>query len=1065
MSRKATSPPADEPGPDGTKTAGWWHESDEPGTLVCDLCPRTCRIGPGQRGFCFVRQNLGGEKMVSATYGRSTGFCIDPIEKKPLNQFYPGTPVLSFGTAGCNLGCKFCQNWTSSRSRQVDSAGEIAAPDAVAEAARQLGCRSVAFTYNDPIVWAEYAMDTARACRAAGVKTVAVTAGYINPPARETFFEMMDAANVDLKGFTESFYRDFSGGRLEPVLDTLRWLVNKSDVWVEITNLIIPQANDSPEDLERMCRWIRNELGPDVPLHFSAFHPDFKLTDRGPTPIDTLTRAHRIAKSAGLNYVYTGNVSDRTNQSTYCPGCGQVLIERDGYQLGTYALALDRCGHCGIQIAGRYDETPGTWGSRRQPVRISAYARAKPSEPKGDTAMTAKPSPGPNPDGIPEGRPKLTPEQEKLVFQAAGRRVAAAARSTQPERMDQVLDDLATVPLLGVFVSLKRAGQLRSCCGFMGQEIPLYQALDHAAVRAATDDPRFPPISPSELEHLDMEVWLLWGLEPVAATGRDRIGAVTIGKHGLQIARGNSRGLLLPGVAVEHKLDAETFLEHVCRKAGLPHDAWLDDDATLMTFEGYAVSGKLNTATEPESPAVVPGGPTQGELTALAEFCRGNLIAVIQGATPSYYLPGGYDGSLNGVSLTVHIPDSKDKVEYSKVSLRPEIPLQSSLFELVQAAAAVFKPGRIDLSHLGSISVGLTVFLDTAMHGTVEQPELSGIDPAWRAVLVASGPKWSVSFDPKKMPEELLDEALRRLRLPDPSGSAVCSMAVVSTESQSAASNVPHPQAGALVRPAAVAGQFYPAAAADAEKMLDEMLPERPTPEPWAAAMVPHAGWIYSGRLAADVLSRLEFPERVIVISPKHRPVGAEWAVAPHETWSLPTGGVPSDPELARQLAEAVDGLELDAVAHAQEHSIEVQLPIIARLAPESRVVGIAIHGGGYKAIAKFADQLAHLLERLPSRPLLVISSDMNHFADDAKTRKLDRMALDAMEELDPEKLFNTVRHNEISMCGMLPAVLVMETLRRLDSLNTCEPVGYATSADTTGDPQRVVGYAGMLLK
>jgi pyruvate formate lyase activating enzyme len=347
----------------------WWHESDDGQRLICDLCPRHCPLKPGERGFCFVRENRD-RRIVSTTYGRSTGFCIDPIEKKPLNQFYPGTPVLSFGTPGCNLGCVFCQNWTMSRSKDVEAACQKASPQAIAAAAQRFGCRSVAFTYNDPVIWAEYAIDTARECRALGIKTVAVTSGYITTTARADFFELMDAANVDLKGFTEEFYREYCGGRLRPVLDTLRWLAHDSPTWVEITNLIIPQANDSPDEIRRMCDWILEELGPDMPVHFSAFHPDFKLNDRGPTPATTLQTAHDLAKTAGLHYVYTGNVFDPEHQHTYCPGCGRPVICREGYQIRSFELQGGRCRHCQTPIAGHFADAPGAWGSRRMPVKI-----------------------------------------------------------------------------------------------------------------------------------------------------------------------------------------------------------------------------------------------------------------------------------------------------------------------------------------------------------------------------------------------------------------------------------------------------------------------------------------------------------------------------------------------------------------------------------------------------------------------------------------------------------------------------------------------------------------------
>ena len=706
--------PPDEPAAaDGSKSAGWWHESEDGRSLVCDLCPRACKLKPGARGFCFVRQNIDG-RMVSTTYGRSTGFCIDPIEKKPLNHFYPGTAVLSFGTAGCNLGCKFCQNWTSSRSREVDGYCELAQPEAIAEAAHKLNCQSVAFTYNDPIIWAEYARDTAAECHRLGVKTVAVTSGYISPAARAAFFEEIDAANVDLKAFSEDFYKDLTGGHLQPVLDTLQWLVHESDVWLEITNLIVPDANDSPAEIEQMCQWIAERLGPDVPLHFTAFHPDFKLVDRGPTPPETLATAHDIAKKAGLRYVYTGNISDASRQSTYCPRCNRVLIERDGYNLGRYELDGDRCGHCGAPIAGRFGQGVGTWGSRRQPVRIADFARPSdnPATAKKETDMKD------NKSEQSSDRPNLDAEQEKLIFKAAGRRVATEVHGLPPEPTDRLPADAADTRVLGAFVTLKRAGQLRSCCGFLGQSIPLGEALGHAAARAAKDDPRFPPISPTELEHLDMDVWVLWGMKPVDQRGEDRIKAVTIGKHGLQIIRGGARGLLLPGVALDHNLDAEAFLEAVCRKASLPLDAWKDDNTTLMTFEGHSIEGRLQSTIieeqagieEPAGPAA--GGPTRAELDTLAEFCRENLIALLRGATPNSYLPGGFDDGVCGLTLRVHVPGSAEQVECNRLALRPEMPLQSTLFRLIQAAANVLRSQRVDGRALRTAEIGLSILWD-----------------------------------------------------------------------------------------------------------------------------------------------------------------------------------------------------------------------------------------------------------------------------------------------------------------------------------------------------------------
>jgi AmmeMemoRadiSam system radical SAM enzyme len=368
MPDPVTLPPDSPPGPAGSKPGGWWH-AQEGGRIACDLCPRTCSLKDGDRGFCFVRRNVGG-RMVLTTYGKSTGFCVDPIEKKPLNHFHPGTSVLSFGTAGCNLGCKFCQNWSISKSKQVEALSEHATPEQVAIGAETLGCTSVAFTYNDPVLWAEYAIDTARACRERGIKAVAVTAGYITPQARGPFFEVTDAANVDLKGFTEEFYQKYTLSHLRPVLETLRWLKHESDVWFEVTNLIIPGANDDLDELRRMCDWLLENVGDEVPVHFTAFHPDFRLTDRPPTPHEALIAAWEAALGAGLKYAYTGNVVDPRRQGTYCPGCGELVIGRDWYDITAYRLSGDRCGSCGARIAGRFDEAEGHWGRRRMPVRL-----------------------------------------------------------------------------------------------------------------------------------------------------------------------------------------------------------------------------------------------------------------------------------------------------------------------------------------------------------------------------------------------------------------------------------------------------------------------------------------------------------------------------------------------------------------------------------------------------------------------------------------------------------------------------------------------------------------------
>jgi pyruvate formate lyase activating enzyme len=350
--------------------ARWWHALDD-GRIQCDLCPRDCKLHDGQRGLCFVRERQGAAMWLS-TYGRSSGFAVDPIEKKPLNHFLPGSSVLSFGTAGCNLACRFCQNWDISKSREMDKLQDPATPQRIAQAARDAGVASVAFTYNDPVIFAEYAMDTADACHALGVQTVAVTAGYIHAEPRRAFFDRMDAANVDLKAFSEDFYVHQTAAHLAPVLDTLLHIRHHTRCWLEITTLLIPGLNDSTAELQALTRWVADELGRDVPLHFTAFHPDYRLTDRVRTPLATLRQARQMALDAGLLHVYTGNVHDVDGGSTHCSGCGAVLVARDGYTLLAYELdEQGACRHCGTLLAGRFAaRPPAEAGRARRPWRV-----------------------------------------------------------------------------------------------------------------------------------------------------------------------------------------------------------------------------------------------------------------------------------------------------------------------------------------------------------------------------------------------------------------------------------------------------------------------------------------------------------------------------------------------------------------------------------------------------------------------------------------------------------------------------------------------------------------------
>ena len=873
----------------------WWHRRDD--QLVCTLCPRECALHEGQRGFCFVRQNVADE-MVLTTYGRSSGFCIDPIEKKPLNHFLPGTPVLSFGTAGCNLGCKFCQNWSTSKAREFDDRTDFASPEAIAHAALQHGCRSVAFTYNDPVIWAEYAIDTARACHDVGIKTVAVTAGYISEAARGEFYSVMDAANVDLKGFTPEFYKFLTLSRLEPVLETLRWLKHESNVWFEITNLMIPGENDSPDETARMCDWIVENLGPDVPVHFTAFHPDFRMLDYERTPPATLQRARQQALSAGIRYPYVGNVHDVAGQSTYCHSCGNLLIERDWYQLGRYGLRGNRCLHCGTTIPGVFEDRPGNWGAKRQPIRISEpqpvpLSLDAPRRPESHLEVATKSvmsqesplAPLASTFSVEPGQPatqiqSAAPPAPKAASLSAVRvdftpaeadRLAAHARAVAHATLHQLprpvlSGPLADVPVYGMFVSFKHGEKLRACKGQFGQLSPLGALLNQVTADSATNDPRFTPLRAEELPHLLTEVSLMFNPQPVTATGAARAEAIQVGRHGLVIAHPRGRGLLLPQVATEHRWDTLMFLQGVCRKASLAHDAWQAVETQLMTFE-----------------------------------------------------------------------------------------------------ARLFHS---------------------------------------------------------------------------------------------------HPQAaGPVVRPPARAGQFYPADPVEMHAQLDRFLKGDSVPATNVrAVMLPHAGWIYCGDVMGRTLARVTVPRTVIVVSPKHTSAGATWSVSNADVWAIPGAEIPVATDLRDRLVNLVPALTVDSAAHAQEHGIEVILPFLRARNPDVRILPIVLGPSSYSQTEQFAQGLAILCREAREPILLVISSDLHHFAAEAENRRLDFLAIDAMRTGNAGQLFDVTQQHRISMCGVIPAITILRALESTGNAPHPEFVHYDNSSTASGQFERVVGYAGMII-
>jgi AmmeMemoRadiSam system protein B/AmmeMemoRadiSam system protein A len=731
-----------------------------------------------------------------------------------------------------------------------------------------------------------------------------------------------------------------------------------------------------------------------------------------------------------------------------------------------------------------FEAAPGDWGRKRQPVRIANYTQELPivdvvaaaeknrlietekrSEPRANQTSPEKD------DNVatvesqsdPFGPLELSDQQQQSIHRAACEMVAAAVNGYRAEASDPTLADAGRLPVIGCFVTLKRDSRLRACCGLLGKPSSLLAALTQASVTTATNDTRLPTISPIELAYLTVDVSLLHSIQPIEAKGLDRAKHVEVGKHGLQLVNGQSRGLLLPSVAIENDLDPEGFLKQVSIKAGLPPSAWKEDQTQLWTFQSTSIGGTFPSDVIERFNVPQPPRFTREDLAALAELCQFNIRALVAGGTPTFYTQRCPDGKVEGFTLALRLPGKDEPARFGQLALRPGLPLQSTALEMCKMAASVLAAGGYHASQLNGLAVDVAVLFDPAMHGTVEQPSLAGMDPHTRALMVTEGNRSAWIVDPEKSSEELLQLVTEECQVRQPEFARITSLSVVSTAAPFTMANVPRAQTGGVARPPAVAGMFYPADEEELKQQVDDLFADAKVAKGvYRAAMVPHAGWKYSGKIAADVLSRIEMPETILVIGPKHTRLGIEWAVTPHQTWQLPGMTVAADLELAQQLADAIPDLDLDAGAHLKEHAIEVELPLIARLAPKSKVVGIAIGSSDLKRCQEFGAGLAKVLKDRPD-VLVVISSDMNHFANDDETRRLDEIALNALETLNPEEVFHKVRDNHISMCGVLPAVMVLDALNRIKPLEKCERVGYATTADVTGEKDRVVGYAGML--
>ena len=664
-------------------------------------------------------------------------------------------------------------------------------------------------------------------------------------------------------------------------------------------------------------------------------------------------------------------------------------------------------------------------------------------------------------------RRELSVVQKDALFQAVAELAHAAATDRAAKLPDPTLAGAADLSVGGVFVSLKKGKHLRGCVGGLRpQPVPLASVLADAVEGCVLRDVRFPVVSLGELAHLDVEIWLLDEPRPMTARGEDRVAAVTTGgKHGLIVARGEQRGLLLPGVALEHDWDSRTFLEQTCVKAGIHPASWKDDLTAISTFEGEAIRAPLSRWLAPE---VAPPFTDRTELESYFDFLWGNIVNLFEGCTPRFFDPSVREITVNGIVLRLRPPNSAKLIFLTHLSMRPGIAAQNTLFQLAQAGAQQLAQLGVRLPTLSQVGMGLTLLGDPHIHGSVASPDLRGFDPATRAIIVSERNRQGFAFGPERTAESLVAEAAELAQVNQREAANILSLRVFSTDKTASFSTAPQPRRGPAERLPGVAGTFYPGEPGPLFNLIDELLSKsKPTvpPRAVAAAMVPHAGLRFSGAIAAQVLQSIVLPRTILILGPKHTAQGMEWAVAPHQTWQLPGAELASDFILARRLSQAIPGLAMDAEAHLREHAIEVELPFLARLAPQSRITGMVFGHGDWPAAERIAAGLAHVIAAMPEPPLLLISSDMNHFATDAENRRLDAQALAALDRLDPRSAFEEITRNHISMCGVFPAVVVMETLRLLGRLKRATRCGYATSADVGGDPGRVVGYAGMLFE
>jgi pyruvate formate lyase activating enzyme len=580
----------------------------------------------------------------------STRTVGDPVEKKPFFHIYPSSDALTFGMMGCDLHCSYCQNWVTSQALRDPAASapvRLITPAQIVEVARREGARLVVSSYNEPLITAEWAVAVFKEAKAAGLACGFVSNGNATPEVLDLLKPWIVAYKVDLKSFDDAHYRSL-GGMLANITDTIR-MIHERGIWLEVVTLVIPGFNDSERELREMARFLAS-VNRDIPWHVTAFHKDYRMTDPAATSPRTLMRAAELGAEAGLRHIYAGNLPGKVGpwENTRCPGCGDTLIERYGYLIRAYRLTPDGCcPRCRTALPGIW---PGDTSAVRTGSDRAAYLKRLPrpvATTVSQTLIISEPEtqgrdhlPGPISEGaLPmasiASRPDLSPEQSQRLV-AAARTLVRGRAAGQPAHLSaSAVAGFGDHVVAGVFVSLKRGKHLRSCCGMMGQPIPLLMALQEAAMRTVWDDIRFPPVSPSELDYLEMEVWLLHSPEPVQARGLERAAAVTIGRHGVQVTRGQQHGLFLPSVALENQWDSKRFLDQVCIKAGLHASSWQDEATALYIFQGEVLRSPLAEvdAARRVAPERRAGVCRPEDVRAYADFCCGNINALLHGAS------------------------------------------------------------------------------------------------------------------------------------------------------------------------------------------------------------------------------------------------------------------------------------------------------------------------------------------------------------------------------------------------------------------------------------------------